>query len=205
MFREWAPNATGIFLIGDFCGWQEKPEFALHQAGNGVWEIKLQSNALKHGDLYRLRLHWMDGEGDRIPAYARRVVQDPITKIFNAQVWKQPQSYIWKDTGFSRPNAAPLIYEAHVGMAQDGERIGTYREFTENILPRIVRAGYNTVQLMAIQEHPYYGSFGYQVSSFFAASSRFGTPEEFKELVDTAHQRGAYRVYGLNSFPCGSQ
>ena len=135
-------------------------------------------------------MHWPGGEGDRIPAYARRVVQDPNTLIFNSQVWAPPNPYQWKKPNFKRPNEPPLVYEAHVGMAQEEEKIGTFTEFTANVLPRIVNAGYNTLQLMAIQEHPYYGSFGYQVSSFFAASSRFGTPEEFKELIDTAHQQG---------------
>jgi 1,4-alpha-glucan branching enzyme len=190
VFREWAPNATAIYLIGDFTEWREKQEFALNRLNNGVWEIKLAQNMLNHGNLYRLRMHWPGGEGDRIPAYTRRVVQDPYTKIFNSQVWKPPQPYRWKKPDFMRSNEPPLVYEAHVGMAQDGEKIGTYKEFTENILPRIVKAGYNTIQLMAIQEHPYYGSFGYQVSSFFAASSRFGTPEELKELIDKAHQQG---------------
>ena len=75
-------------------------------------------------------------------------------------------------------------------MAQDAEKVGTYTEFKDNILPRIASAGYNAIQIMAIQEHPYYGSFGYHVSSFFAPSSRCGTPEELKELIDTAHQMG---------------
>ncbi len=190
VFREWAPNATAIYLIGDFSYWKEKQEYSLNKIGNGVWEIKLAQNMLNHGDLFKLRMHWPGGEGDRIPAYTRRAVQDPITKIFNSQVWMPSQPYNWKNPDFKRRNDPPLVYEAHVGMAQDGEKIGTYKEFTENILPRIVKAGYNTIQLMAIQEHPYYGSFGYQVSSLFAASSRFGTPEELKELIDTAHQQG---------------
>ncbi len=190
VFREWAPNATEIYLIGDFSNWKEKKEYALNKIDNGVWEIKLAQNMLNHGNLFRLHLHWPGSEGDRIPAYTRRTVQDPITKIFNSQVWMPSQPYNWKNPDFKRTNDPPLVYEAHVGMAQDGEKIGTYKEFKENILPRIVKAGYNTIQLMAIQEHPYYGSFGYQVSSLFAASSRFGTPEELKELIDTAHQQG---------------
>lgn len=189
VFREWAPNATAIYLIGDFSEWAEEEEFALKRLNNGVWEITLAANRLVHGDLYRLRIHWPMGEGDRIPAYARRVVQDPNTLIFNSQVWA-PQPYKWKKPDFRRPSVPPLVYEAHIGMAQDGEKIGTFKEFTANILPRVVDAGYNTLQLMAIQEHPYYGSFGYQVSSFFASSSRFGTPEEFKELIDNAHDQG---------------
>jgi 1,4-alpha-glucan branching enzyme len=190
VFREWAPNATAIYLIGDMSKWQEQREFELEKINDyGVWEIRLAADKLAHGDLFRLRIHWAGGEGDRIPAYARRVVQDPKTLIFNAQVWLPLESYRWK-IDFKRPKEAPLIYEAHIGMAQDEEKIGSFREFTLGVLPRIVNAGYNTLQLMAIQEHPYYGSFGYQVSSFFAPSSRYGTPEDLKLLIDTAHAQG---------------
>ena len=191
VFREWAPNATAIYLIGDMSKWQENEEFKLKRLDDyGVWEIHLSVNTLKHGDLYRLRIHWAEGEGDRIPAYARRVVQDPKTLIFNAQVWAPPQPYFWKEPNFKRPKEPPIIYEAHIGMAQEEEKIGSFGEFTLRMLPRIVDAGYNTLQLMAIQEHPYYGSFGYQVSSFFASSSRYGTPEDLKLLIDTAHTKG---------------
>ena len=190
IFREWAPNATAIYLIGDMSKWQESEEFELKRIDDyGVWEIHLAVNKLKHGDLYRLRIHWAEGEGNRIPAYARRVVQDPKTLIFNAQVWSPPESYHWK-IDFKRPKKTPLIYEAHIGMANEEEKIGSFREFTLGVLPRIVEAGYNTLQLMGIQEHPYYGSFGYQVSSFFASSSRYGTPEDLKLLIDTAHAKG---------------
>jgi len=190
VFREWAPNATAIYLTGDMSKWQVSREFELEKInGSGVWEIRLAADKMAHGDLYRLRVCWPGGEGDRIPAYARRVVQDPKTLIFNAQVWLPPKTYRWK-TRFKRPEEAPLIYEAHVGMAQEEEKIGSFREFTGGVLPRIVDAGYNVLQLMAIQEHPYYGSFGYQVSNFFAPSSRYGTPEDLKLLIDTAHSHG---------------
>ncbi len=191
IFREWAPNADVIYLIGDMTNWREKKRFSLEQVNKeGIWEIRLPSNALEHGDLYRLRVHWPGGQGDRIPAWVRRVVQDPDTLVFNAQVWLPPEPYSWKCLNFMASNEAPLVYEAHIGMAQEEERIGSYREFTQQTLPRILDAGYNTLQLMAIPEHPYYGSFGYQVSNFFAASSRFGPPEALKELIDTAHESG---------------
>ncbi len=190
VFREWAPNATAVSVIGTFTGWRESSHCALRRLDErGAWELEMPGDGLKHGDLYRLRVHWEGGAGDRIPAYARRVVQDERTKIFNAQVWAPEQPFVWRHPDYRVP-AAPLVYEAHIGMAQEREGIGTYREFRENVLPRIVDAGYNTIQLMAIMEHPYYGSFGYQVSSFFAASSRFGTPEELKELIDEAHAAG---------------
>ena len=191
VFREWAPNATDIYLVGDFNNWQEiEPYRAKRIKDTDNWELKLPERAMKHGDLYKMRVHWNGGEGERIPAWTRRVVQDEKSKIFSAQVWNPPVPYVWKKKTF-RPDKNPmLIYECHIGMAQDKEAVGTYTEFREKILPRIVADGYNCIQIMAIQEHPYYGSFGYHVSSFFAPSSRFGTPEELKELIDAAHQQG---------------
>jgi len=197
IFREWAPNATAIYLIGDMTGWQEKDAFALKPLENGIWEIRLAADILDHEDLYRLRIHWPGGVGDRLPAYARRVVQDPQTLIFNAQVWRPPSPYRWRCRNFRRPAEAPLIYEVHIGMAQEEGKIGSYQEFTANILPRVKASGYNTLQIMAIPEHPYYGSFGYQVSSFFAASSRFGTPEDLKALIDEAHNAGLAVIIDL--------
>ncbi len=197
VFREWAPNATAMYLVGGFSEWREAPDYQLRRLNaEGVWEIELAPDRLHHGDLYRLRLHWHGGAGDRIPAWARRVVQDEHTKIFNAQVWAPPSHYQWRNPDLPRPTF-PMVYESHVGMAQDREGMGTYLEFAERILPRVADAGYNTVQLMAIMEHPYYGSFGYHVSSFFAASSRFGTPEELKTLIDTAHGMGLFVIMDL--------
>ena len=197
VFREWAPYATAIFLIGDMSGWQEKEQFALNAFDNGIWEIRLAADTFDHGDLYRLRIHWPGGSGDRIPAYARRVVQDPQTLIFNAQVWRPDAPHQWQSKDFQRPPDAPLIYEVHIGMAQEEGKIGSFQEFTANILPRVAASGYNMLQIMAIPEHPYYGSFGYQVSSFFAVSSRFGTPEDFKALVDEAHRCGLAVIIDL--------
>ena len=190
VLREWAPNATEIFLVGDFNGWNEMAPYQMQRLDSGVWEIRLPRRALHHGDLYKLRIHWSGGEGERIPAWVSRVVQDERTKIFSAQVWAPDVPYQWKKKSF-RPSKSPLlIYECHIGMAQEEERVGTYDEFRLNVLPRVIEGGYNCIQIMAIAEHPYYGSFGYHVSNFFAPSSRFGTPEELKLLIDTAHQHG---------------
>lgn len=191
VFREWAPNATNIYLVGDFSDWKEREEFRLLRIdGHGTWELRMPLNALRHGQHYKMRVYWNGGQGDRIPAWCRRVVQDPSTAIFTAQVWNPEQPYRFRNTGF-KPNRDPLlIYECHIGMAHEEESVGTYAEFTQNVLPRVKAAGYNCIQVMAVQEHPYYGSFGYHVSNFFAPSSRFGTPEELKELIDTAHGMG---------------
>lgn len=191
VIREWAPNATAIFLIGDFNNWAESPQYQFSKIPNSEnWELKLPLNALKHGQLFKLSVHWNGGQGQRIPAWTRRVVQDPETKIFSSQVWAPIEQYKWRKQNF-KPNTSPLfIYECHIGMSQDAEKVGTYNEFRENVLPRVKDNGYNCIQIMAIQEHPYYGSFGYHVSNFFAASSRFGTPEELKQLIDEAHSLG---------------
>lgn len=191
VFREWAPNATDIYIIGDFNDWKEDERFRASRIdGTGNWELRLPNDAIKHGELYKMLVKWDGGQGERIPAWAVRVVQDEDTKIFSAQVWNPEKKYEWKHI-FHRINDTPLlIYECHIGMGQDQEKVGTYNEFRENIIPRIVKAGYNCLQIMAIQEHPYYGSFGYHVSSFFAPSSRFGTPEELKMLIDEAHSNG---------------
>ena len=199
IFREWAPKATAIFLVGDFSEWKELPEYALHRLAGpaGVWEAELSEPLLSHGMFYRLRVHWQGGSGDRLPAWGRRMVQDPQSLIFSAQVWRPEHSYAWKVAAPVMPAGAPLIYEAHIGMGQEREGVGTFQEFRQNVLPKIAAGGYNTVQFMAVQEHPYYGSFGYHVSSFFAVSSRFGTPEEFKELVDAAHGLGLRVIIDL--------
>ena len=191
VFREWAPNATDICLVGDFNDWKEDDAYRCKRIeGTGNWELKLPSKAMKHGDLFKMHVKWNGGEGERIPAWAQRVVQDEQTKIFSAQVWNPAKPYEWKKNTFKAKKDPLLIYECHIGMGQDAEKVGTYTEFRDNVLPRVIKDGYNCIQIMAIQEHPYYGSFGYHVSSFFAASSRFGTPEELKSLIDTAHQKG---------------
>ncbi len=199
-FREWLPGAYDVYLFGDFNNWR-RTELRLDKDAKGVWSIFLPDamygQRLKQGSLYKIHVHGKNGWKDRIPAYATRVVQDDKTKNFTAQFWI-PRPFDWSDDSFSiARNRELLIYEAHVGMAQERAGVGSYREFTENILPIIKRDGYNTVQLMAIAEHPYYGSFGYHVSSLFAPSSRFGTPEELKELIRRAHELGLAVVMDL--------
>lgn len=187
IIREWIPNATEVYLIGDCNNWQKSDAYKFDRIENDVFELKLGENQLNHQDLYKLIITWNGGEGERIPAWANRVVQNEETKVFDAQVWFPEKHYTWKNDSKRKLPKNPLVYEAHIGMSGEGERVTSYNDFREKILPRIKEAGYNVIQLMAIQEHPYYGSFGYHVSSFFAASSRFGTPEELKELVDEAH------------------
>ncbi len=193
-YREWAPNAHHLFLTGDFNGW-ERYSHLLERNKNGDWEIFFPYEEYKftfiHGSKIKVHVQAGNGSHDRIPAYMRKVIQDPQTYDFSGQLWF-PEPFEWTDNTFSPAESSkqPIIYECHVGMAQEYEGVGTYREFADNILPRIKNGGYNAIQLMAIMEHPYYGSFGYHVSNFFAPSSRFGTPEDLKYLVNIAHSMG---------------
>ncbi len=189
IFREWAPNASRIYLIGEFNNWKRTTAYELKPTGGGNWEIRLPEMFLSHGELYKLFIEWPGGGAERLPSYVRRVVQDPETKVFSAQVWDPAEPYVWKNPS-PGPRPHPFIYECHIGMSSEQEKVATFEEFRLNVLPRVQALGYDTLQIMALQEHPYYGSFGYQVSNFYALSSRFGTPEEFKHLVDDAHSRG---------------
>jgi len=197
IIREWAPAASMIYMVGTFNDWKETDDYEFKPVGQGVWELTLNNDQLHNGDLYALTMIWPGGSGKRIPAWATRTVQDPQTHMFNAQVWAPGESYSWKVKNFVRAPEPPLIYEAHVGMAGEEPRVHTYREFRETMLPKIHANGYNTLQLMAIPEHPYYGSFGYHVSGFFAASSRFGSPEDLKALIDAAHELGITVIMDL--------
>ena len=191
VYREWAPGATALSLIGDFNGWNRESH-PLTPLGNGDWEIKLKgARALPHLSRVKVCVTCGDKQEDRIPLYARYVKQDKETNGFNAVIWAPRKEFEWTDASF-RPkrNVPPIIYEAHVGMGTEEERIGTYQEFARDVLPRIKAGGYNTVQLMAIMEHPYYASFGYQVANFFAASSWYGTPDDLKALINEAHRLG---------------
>ena len=187
-YREWAPAASEIFLTGDMVNWN-RFEYKLTPLGNGVFEIFLPGkDALWNGCHVKALVRSGDRVMERIPLYIRRVEQDPTTYAWCGVIVDEPV-YKWKKKNFT-PKKDLKIYECHIGMAQEKEGIGTYGEFAENVLPRIRDLGYNTIQIMAIMEHPYYGSFGYQVSSFFAACSRYGTPNELKALIDKAHSMG---------------
>ena len=189
VYREWAPSAYQLYLEGDFNGWNQTSH-PLNPIGNGNWEIFLEGdNALWPGCKVKTVVDANMTRTEHIPLYARRVVQDPKTITFTAEIIDDRAKYPWTDENFQGEKSL-YIYEAHVGMAQEEGKVGTYREFADYTLPRIKKAGYNTVQLMAIMEHPYYGSFGYQVSNFFAASSWFGKPDDLKYLVNKAHEMG---------------
>lgn len=189
VYREWAPAADKMYLTGDFNNW-DLSEYPMKRLHSGVFEIELAGHdALKPGQKVQVIIIHNGQVLRRIPLYATRVVQDPDTLMWCAEIEDTLEDFPWTDANF-HPEKTPFIYECHIGMAQEDCKIGSYREFRENILPRIKAQGYNTIQIMAIMEHPYYGSFGYQVSNFFAASSRYGHSVELKELIDTAHSMG---------------
>ena len=201
-YREWAPHAHHLFLMGDFNEW-DRNTHKLERNNKGDWEIFLPyaeyKNSFVHGSKVKVNIHAGNGSTDRIPAYIRSVIQDPITYDFSGQLWFPEKPFEWTDNKFDPAEniQQPIIYECHVGMAQEHEGVGTYREFADKILPRIKEGGYNTIQLMAIMEHPYYGSFGYHVSNFFAPTSRFGTPEDLKYLVNKAHNLGITAIMDI--------
>ncbi len=188
-YREWAPSAYQLYLEGDFNNWNQTSH-PLTPIGDGNWEIFLPGDdALWDGCKVKTVVDANMTRTEHIPLYARRAVQDKKTRLFCAEVVDDRKTFQWTDQSFKGEDSL-FIYEAHVGMAQEEGKVGSYREFADLILPRIKKAGYNTVQLMAIMEHPYYGSFGYQVSNFYAASSWFGKPEDLKYLINTAHSMG---------------
>lgn len=194
IYREWAPAAHQLYFFGDFNDWN-RSSHPMDRRENGVWEIFLPFDPYKdrfiHGSKVKVRVRSAKGELDRIPVYIRKVIQDEETHDYAGQLWFGNE-YQWTDQDFSSKSSLdqPLIYECHVGMAQEKLGVGTYREFEELTLPRIKKAGYNTIQMMAVMEHPYYGSFGYHIANFFAPSSRFGTPEDLKSLINKAHELG---------------
>lgn len=192
VYREWAPHAKALHLFGDFNGWNRESH-PLVRKDEMTWELILPGvKSMAHGQQVLVQVDGEDGKRhDRIPLYIRRVEQRKDTKSFVGQIWAPESEFKWTDANFSPVRAIPpLIYEAHVGMAREEGGIGSYDEFTKNMLPRIFRDGYNAIQLMGIMEHPYYASFGYQVTNFFASSSRFGLPEDLKNLINTAHAMG---------------
>ncbi|MBR0463952.1 MAG: alpha amylase C-terminal domain-containing protein [Clostridia bacterium] len=190
VYREWAPAADQLYLSGDFCGWAwEKWPMTRLPEGDGVWELFLPGETIHPGSNVITIVKNGDKLTQHLPLYTMRATQDWNTHSWCCEVWDQDEPFPWTDKGF-RLDEPPLIYEAHVGMSSEDRRIATYREFADNVLPHVKDLGYNTIQLMAVMEHPYYASFGYQVSNFYAASSRFGRPEDLRYLVNKAHGMG---------------
>ena len=188
-YREWAPNAYQLYLEGEFNNWN-KTSHPLTSLGNGDWELYLEGDdALWDGCKVKTVVDANLTRTEHLPLYTRRAVQNKTDNSFECEVIDDAKVFEWTDADFVAEDQL-YIYEAHVGMAQEEGRVGTYKEFADITLKHVKDAGYNTIQLMAIMEHPYYGSFGYQVSNFYAASSWFGKPEDLKYLVNKAHEMG---------------
>src|SRR5205823_12257375 len=148
--------ARTLHLVGDFNNWNPHTD-PLARDEFGVWSLFLPDSRcaghLVHGSRLKVRVTTARGSMDRIPAYSRRVWQDPVSKDFVAELWMPPSPYRFQHSSPSL-NGGLRVYEAHVGMAQEEEKVGSYSEFTERVLPRVADLGYDAIQLMAIQEHP---------------------------------------------------
>ena len=189
-FREWLPNALEVNLIGEFNEWN-KTNCPLIKNEFGVWEKQFTSIEfnLKENSKYKLYIRTAKNEWTyRNPAYCEFMIQDPSTLLFDS-VYLQKKKYEWK-------HKAPLIteklniYECHIGMCTEKQEVSSFDDFRLTVLPRVKNGGYNAVQIMAIAEHAYYGSFGYHVTGFYASSSRFGSPDSLKQLIDVCHENG---------------
>ncbi|KAJ3111534.1 alpha-1,4-glucan branching enzyme [Phlyctochytrium bullatum] len=195
VYREWAPGAQTACLIGEFNNWNRESH-PMKRNDFGVWEITLPNNPdgsrpIPHDTKVKISMTVPGGERiERIPAYIRRATQNlAVSPVYEGVFWNPPEKYVFRNPQPPKPTRL-RIYEAHVGISSPEGRVSTYPEFTANVLPRIKSLGYNAIQLMAVMEHPYYASFGYQVTNFFAPTSRCGTPEQLMELIDTAHGMG---------------
>ncbi|KAK4382632.1 1,4-alpha-glucan-branching enzyme 1, chloroplastic/amyloplastic [Sesamum angolense] len=183
-------------VIGDFNGWNGSGH-KMQKNQFGVWSIRIPdingNPAIPHNSRVKFRFKHSNGVWvDRIPAWIKYATQDPtrFAAPYDGVYWTlSSERYQFKHPRPPKPKA-PRIYEAHVGMSSLEPRVNTYREFADDVLPRVRANNYNTVQLMAVMEHSYYGSFGYHVTNFFAVSSRSGTPEDLKYLIDKAHSLG---------------
>jgi 1,4-alpha-glucan branching enzyme len=195
-YREWAPSATEASLIGDFNNW-DRGATPMKPNNFGVWEVVVPGNngtpSIPHNSKIKISMITKSGERiERLPTWIKYVTQDlNVSPVYDGRLWNPPQHerYHFKNPRPPYPESV-RIYEAHVGISSPEPKVASYKEFTQNMLPRIKYLGYNVIQLMAVMEHAYYASFGYQINNFFAASSRYGTPEELKELIDTAHGLG---------------
>jgi len=194
-YREWVPAAKAVFLIGDFNNW-DRCANPLISEGYGKWSLLLPPDKetgqpmITHETKVKVHIVAQDGTRfDRISPWTKYAIREEKAAVYDSIFWNPPQKHLFQHPHPPR-HRAPRIYEAHVGIASEEPSIGSFNHFTDNVLPRIKDLGYNTIQLMAVMEHAYYASFGYQVTSFFAASSRFGTPSELQALVDAAHGLG---------------
>ncbi len=200
LYREWLPAAKEVFLFGEFNAWNRN-QYPCKRDEYGFFELFLPNVdgniPIKHNS--KVKIHVMKPDNtwiDKIPAWIRFAHQNPDDKSFDGAFWHSPTPYKFKFESPKKPNSLK-IYEVHIGMSGIEEKVHTYKEFQFNVLPRIQKLGYTAIQFMALMEHAYYGSFGYHVTNFFAISSRFGNPDDFKELIDACHGMGIYVLMDL--------
>ena len=201
-YREYAPGAKGISLFGEFNNWN-KEQYWAKQDKFGYWELIIPNEngapKIQHGQIVKVNVVLEDGNWmERNPVWSRHLIQNKESMILENVFWNPEIKYKWKfpQKHIKKPNSL-RIYEVHIGLSSFDPKINTYKEFAENILPRVKKMGYTAIQFMAIMEHADYASFGYHVNYLFAVSSRFGTPEEFMYLIDKCHENGLFVIMDI--------
>ena len=185
-FAVWAPNAEGVSVVGDFCGWNAA-QYPMRSLGStGVWEVFIPG--VGAGERYKFAIQTKDGHRiDKADPMARRTLAPPET----ASVVEE-SSYQWQDTEWLNSRSTDLnvpmsVYEVHVGSWKQGSNYNTLRQ---ELIPYLQEHGYTHVELLPVAEHPFGGSWGYQVSSYYAPSARWGSPDELRKLIDALHNAG---------------
>jgi 1,4-alpha-glucan branching enzyme len=193
-FAVWAPNASGVNVVGDFNGWRGQKHAMRPQGSSGVWGIFVAG--LAHGEKYKFEIRWRNGTSVlKADPYARQFEVPPRSASI---AWES--AYEWRDAEWLAARAAnghllekPMsTYEVHLGSWRRGENntfLG-YRDLAAQLVPYVKDLGFTHIELLPVMEHPFTGSWGYQVTGFFAPTSRFGTPDDFKYFVDECHRAG---------------
>lgn len=193
-FSVWAPNAKAVSVIGDFNNWDARRSPMRRLGESGIWELFLPAAA--EGDKYKFHVTQCDGRVvDKTDPYGVYAEVRPN----NASVLYPLKRYKWKDRRWMTARkkydfkTAPMnIYEVHLGSWKraEGNRFLTYTELAEQLIPYVKEMGYTHIEMLPVEEHPFDGSWGYQVTGYYAPTSRYGSPDEFKQFVDACHQNG---------------
>ena len=193
-FSVWAPNAKAVSVIGDFNNWDARRSPMRRLGESGIWELFLPAAA--EGDKYKFHVTQCDGRVvDKTDPYGVYAEVRPN----NASVLYPLKRYKWKDRRWMTARrkydfrTAPMnIYEVHLGSWKraEGDRFLTYTELAEQLIPYVKEMGYTHIEMLPVEEHPFDGSWGYQVTGYYAPTSRYGSPDEFKQFVDACHQNG---------------
>ena len=193
-FSVWAPNAKAVSVIGDFNNWDARRSPMRRLGESGIWELFLPAAA--EGDKYKFHVTQCDGRVvDKTDPYGVYAEVRPN----NASVLYPLKRYKWKDRRWMTARrkydfrAAPMnIYEVHLGSWKraEGNRFLSYTELAEQLIPYVKEMGYTHIEMLPVEEHPFDGSWGYQVTGYYAPTSRYGSPDEFKQFVDACHQNG---------------